>query len=131
MKDVASPSVAQRLSKTLLSVAEIRALTDHSIVAVHGLNSDAIHAWTFEGKTMWLEDLLPEQLPNARIMTYGYNSKVYRDATSGRLQDHAKGLLYALDSVRADKKVLPVHTVKLLHANKFAGQKATDHLPLS
>ena len=80
-------------------------LPRYSVVAVHGLNSDAIHAWTHDGKTMWLEDLLPEQLPNARIMTYGYNSKVYKDATSARLHDHAKGLLNALDAVRSDKKV--------------------------
>lgn len=54
---------------------------------------------------MWLEDLLPEQLPNARIMAYGYNSKILKDATSGRIQDHAKGLLNALDSVRTEKVV--------------------------
>ncbi|KAE8443477.1 hypothetical protein EG329_001874 [Mollisiaceae sp. DMI_Dod_QoI] len=73
------------------------------VVAVHGLNSNAIHAWTHEKKVMWLEDLLPEQLPNARIMTYGYNSSVYKDATSGRIQDHAKGLLNALDGQRSER----------------------------
>ncbi len=76
-----------------------------SVVAVHGLNSNAIHAWTHEKKVMWLEDLLPEQLPNARIMTYGYNSSVYKDATSGRIQDHAKGLLNALDGQRSERGV--------------------------
>jgi hypothetical protein len=54
---------------------------------------------------MWLDDLLPEQLPNARIMSFGYNSRVYGDATSARIKDHAKGLLNAFDNLRRDKSV--------------------------
>jgi hypothetical protein len=49
---------------------------------------------------MWLYDLLPKDLPNARIMTYGYNSNLAEDATTGRIRDFAKGLLNDLDNYR-------------------------------
>lgn len=46
------------------------------LVAIHGLNGDAIDTWTHkETKVMWLEDLLPEAIPNIRIMTFGYNAR--------------------------------------------------------
>ncbi|KAJ5537510.1 hypothetical protein N7513_007160 [Penicillium frequentans] len=46
------------------------------LVAIHGLNGDAIETWTHkETKVMWLKDLLPEAIPNIRIMTFGYNAR--------------------------------------------------------
>ncbi|EFE44249.1 LipA and NB-ARC domain protein [Trichophyton verrucosum HKI 0517] len=46
------------------------------LVAVHGLNGDAFISWKHRDTgVMWLKDLLPSSLPNARIMTFGYNSK--------------------------------------------------------
>jgi len=53
-----------------------------------------------KGKVMWLYHLLPKDLPNARIMTYGYNSNLAKDASPGRIRDFAKGLLNAVDSYR-------------------------------
>jgi protein SERAC1 len=50
-----------------------------SIVAVHGLNGDPIKTWTTDkSKKLWLNDpeMLPKQLKNARILTYGYDASV-------------------------------------------------------
>jgi hypothetical protein len=49
---------------------------------------------------MWLCDLLPKDLPNTRIMTYGYNSNLFEDASIGRIRDFAKGLLNDVDGYR-------------------------------
>ena len=69
-----------------------------SIVAIHGLDGDRKESWTTENGTFWLRDFLPGDLPNARILTYGYDS-----ATRGRMQlsnqtlyDHAEDLVNKL-----------------------------------
>ncbi|OAP53696.1 hypothetical protein AYL99_12136 [Fonsecaea erecta] len=52
------------------------------IVAVHGLGGDTFATWTHpESKKFWLRDFLPQQIPDARIMTFGYNA----DAAFGHL----------------------------------------------
>ncbi|TAQ91490.1 hypothetical protein B7494_g267 [Chlorociboria aeruginascens] len=53
---------------------------DLDIVAVHGLNGNAMDTWTHVDNVqsvMWLRDLLPLTPPfgSARIMTFGYNSR--------------------------------------------------------
>ena len=50
------------------------------IIAIHGLNGHYRRTWTAVSKSgreyNWLQDFLPKQTPNARIMSYGYNSAV-------------------------------------------------------
>jgi alpha-beta hydrolase superfamily lysophospholipase len=45
-----------------------------SIVAVHGLGGHWERTWTHENGTNWLQDILPAQIPRARIMKFGYNA---------------------------------------------------------
>lgn len=53
-------------------------LTDwSSILAIHGIPGDRIDSWRNHGtgtseNVMWLADLLPKHVPNARIMTFGH-----------------------------------------------------------
>jgi hypothetical protein len=68
-------------------------------VAVHGLGGQGFKSWiSLEGgkSKFWLEDLLAKDIPNARIMTYGYIS----DGVNYRYLVH--NVLYgrALDLVR-------------------------------
>lgn len=53
------------------------------IVAVHGLGGHFENTWTWnpadspgEKPCNWLKDLLPSEFPNARILSFGYNSAV-------------------------------------------------------
>ncbi|CAH0025972.1 unnamed protein product, partial [Clonostachys rhizophaga] len=51
----------------------------------------------------WPRDLLPRQCPNARILTFGYDSKVtkgYTPVDKGSIFSHVEDLLYSLDRVR-------------------------------
>jgi len=77
------------------------------IVAVHGLNpfkntSNAISTWTSANGKMWLQDdgFLPTQIPNARILLFGYNSNVAFTSSNAGLVQQATNLLVLLDSYR-------------------------------
>lgn len=77
------------------------------IVAVHGLNGHREETWTDENKILWLRDLLPSKLPNARIWTWGYDSRTHiksyqEHLTTKKLYDHGRELFYDLDSERRE-----------------------------
>lgn len=57
---------------------------------------------------LWLKDpqLLPNALPNARVLLFGYNSKVAFDTTIAGVMDVARDLLNRLRSAR---KVRPIY----------------------
>lgn len=79
------------------------------IVAIHGLNGTALGTWTRnttnekahkKTSTLWLRDLLPKDLPGARIFTYGYDSKVMFSKSKATTEDYAQSLLLALQAER-------------------------------
>jgi hypothetical protein len=73
-------------------------------VAVHGLGGDAINTWTHpKSKTFWLNDFLPQQIPDARVMTFGYNAAAAFGRSTAEVIDRAKSLLSSL----VDKRVEP------------------------
>ncbi|KAE8395642.1 Alpha/Beta hydrolase protein [Aspergillus alliaceus] len=80
-------------------------LVDVDIVAIHGLNGDAIKTWTHESSNVcWLRDLLPTYINNARVLTWGYNANVNslmgRSTSSDRILQHAQTLIEELQSDR-------------------------------
>lgn len=78
----------------------------YSLVAIHGLNGDAIDTWTHkETKVMWLEDLLPEAIPNIRIMTFGYNAHFKNFTAQQDLRSISCKLLAELVDLRRTHEV--------------------------
>lgn len=77
-------------------------MTLNSLVAVHGLSGNRIGSWSLvkdmAGEKTWLEALLPDLLPKARIMTFGYDRDILRDESSSAtvLEAEAGRLLEAL-----------------------------------
>ena len=79
-----------------------------SIVAVHGLDGHRERTWTFESgshNVLWLRDLLPAEIPNARIWTWGYDSRTHSRShqdhlTIKTLYDHGRQLVIDLDIER-------------------------------
>ncbi|OCK95793.1 uncharacterized protein K441DRAFT_555462, partial [Cenococcum geophilum 1.58] len=59
-------------------------------------------------QVFWPKDLLPKDCPEARIMTWGYDTIVTqgfsRPTTKSNIFAHAKDLLYALDRERAESR---------------------------
>jgi protein SERAC1 len=84
------------------------------IIAIHGLNGHYQNTWTAfpkpGSKCNWLQDLLPKQVPNARIMSYGYNSSVQFSKSTAGIGDFAGELLEELLSYRrtAAEKARPI-----------------------
>ncbi|KAK0665493.1 hypothetical protein QBC41DRAFT_358852 [Cercophora samala] len=95
------------------------------IIAVHGLNGHYLDTWTHAstpakpasrwskllekqpGKTdqdtVWLRDLLPQKLPNARIMTFEYDSSIFGNKSAFGVEENAAALLRQLGDVREDE----------------------------
>ncbi|KAF3764686.1 ankyrin [Cryphonectria parasitica EP155] len=75
------------------------------IVAIHGLGGSAFDTWTdhkSEHHHLWLRDSLPSYIPEARVMTYGYDSSyVFSNSLMG-INDFAKDLLTRLCIERRD-----------------------------
>jgi hypothetical protein len=78
----------------------------HSIVAVHGLDGHWKKSWTANNQVFWLEDLLPQVLPNARIYFFSHDSRTRGSKTPLRLDidDFAKGLISQLVATRNGRR---------------------------
>ncbi|KAK3934026.1 hypothetical protein QBC46DRAFT_400786 [Diplogelasinospora grovesii] len=76
------------------------------IVAVHGLNGHYKDSFTAKSKTgkttMWLQDLLPDKLPGARIMTFKYDARAVASASPHGVRENAVKLIRALRDKRED-----------------------------
>ncbi|KAK5660882.1 hypothetical protein OQA88_12253 [Cercophora sp. LCS_1] len=76
------------------------------VVAIHGLNGHYENTWTAPTTAKhgdpvnWLKDLLPLKLPDARIMSFSYNSKVQFSKSTADVFAFADQLLEQLLAVR-------------------------------
>jgi predicted alpha/beta-fold hydrolase len=83
------------------------------IVALHGLNGHWNDTWTSPiSGANWLKDegFLPTQVPNARIMSYGYNSSVFGTTAEADINSFAEQLLNQLQGRRSsiEEKKRPI-----------------------
>ncbi|KAK5329530.1 hypothetical protein LTR93_001117 [Exophiala xenobiotica] len=83
---------------------------DVDIVVLHGLGGDAFTTWTADNKQMWPRDFIPKIIPTARIMTFGYNSKLAFSPSTADVKDFALDLLMRLRNKRwsADEMNNPI-----------------------
>ena len=77
-----------------------------SIVFVHGLTGDREKTWTAKNATApWPKTLLPSKIPNARVLTFGYDAYVtdwQGMVSKNRIGNHSWNLLTALATYRED-----------------------------
>ncbi|PVF91312.1 hypothetical protein CPB86DRAFT_820593, partial [Serendipita vermifera] len=80
------------------------------IVAIHGLDGHRERSWTAANGTMWLRDLLPLDIPNARILTYGYDSDTRRFTytSTQSIFHHAETFVADLTQVRSANPERPI-----------------------
>lgn len=95
--------VLHRLDQPLPAGVSARFPID--VIALHGLNGDCKRTWTHEATgTLWLRDLLPIDLPGARIYTYGYDSQIFAN-TLMTINDFARDLLAVIAQARNSEEV--------------------------
>lgn len=74
---------------------------DTSVVCVHGLNGHPQRSFTHaKTNVYWPRDLLPDQVPMARVLTYGYDSSSKYTAIGESVLDIALQLTNNLKDVR-------------------------------
>ena len=77
-----------------------------SIVAVTGLSGHAFGSWKQRGKAdMWLRDILPQSIPNARILTYGYDTKLPGSRFEASILELSGELLESIMTTRSEQAV--------------------------
>ncbi|KAK1720523.1 hypothetical protein BDP67DRAFT_499999 [Colletotrichum lupini] len=88
--------------KTLHDPAEGEAVVD--IIFIHGLKGHREKTWTAENASEpWPKTLLPSEIPNARVLAYGYDADVAKATdviSANRIRDHAATLLKRLTNYR-------------------------------
>ncbi|KAH9233425.1 hypothetical protein K456DRAFT_1838259, partial [Colletotrichum gloeosporioides 23] len=80
-----------------------------SIVAVHGLDGHWRRSWTADNGIFWLQDLLPNKLPKARIYSYSHNSKTRGgEVPLTDVSVHGRELVRALTAERIQTNQRPI-----------------------
>lgn len=108
-----APLIEQVLSKPSVDLKPT-GTSENSIVAVHGLHGNREKTWTADNDVLWLQALLPKEIPNARVLTYGYDSRTRSSEhlTHQTLYGHSMSLISALSLYRRRTKVsVPVFRV--------------------
>ncbi|KAF8527155.1 hypothetical protein BU17DRAFT_39893, partial [Hysterangium stoloniferum] len=76
-----------------------------SIVAIHGLDGHREASFTAPNGVLWLRDLLPRFIPNARILTYGYDARTQGENRSQQgLYDLSTNFIANLSTYRVHTK---------------------------
>ena len=74
------------------------------ICFVHGLGGGSLSTWTLN-EVCWPRDLLSTDIPDARILTFGYDASIIRflgKVSQNSLDEHAMDLLAALADHRVN-----------------------------
>ena len=76
------------------------------MIAITGLEGHAFDSWRGRFSTerpfdrsMWLRDYLPQRFPDARVMTYGYDSSL-REFGGANITDYRRGFIQCLRNSR-------------------------------
>ncbi|CAG7850983.1 SubName: Full=Related to kinesin light chain {ECO:0000313/EMBL:CCA74840.1} [Serendipita indica DSM 11827] len=111
--DISNLSTSKAKSKTdEFGFLELASGTDPivDIVAIHGLDGHREKTWTAESGVLWLRDLLPADIPNARILVYGYDADTRsRECVSTQtIYQHADKFVKSLLRQRSDIPRRPI-----------------------
>lgn len=71
-----------------------------SLIAVTGLAGHAIGSWSCSAQEIWLRDYIPSDLPDVRVLTYGYPSPVNDDVRMSIMSDHVNAFISRLRRMR-------------------------------
>ena len=89
-----------------------------SIVFVHGLGGGRASTWTKDG-VFWPRDLLPNDIADARIITWGYDANIahfWASSTSNDIDNHAANLVNSVGGLRGPPKATDRPIIFVAHS---------------
>ena len=108
------PSLAHRdwrMDDTFIGLTPLHDPQDANVdfIAITGLGGHALGSFKDEhdGSTVWLRDFAPEDLPRARIITYGYDTRVIGSDSTQSIESLAQVFL---DSVKVFRTATDTQT---------------------
>ncbi|KAL4962580.1 uncharacterized protein BDV14DRAFT_178258 [Aspergillus stella-maris] len=73
------------------------------VIAVPGLGSNAIGSWKSPSSNrLWLRDFLPDDVPNIRILIYGYDTSLLGNDAKESIEDLGSRFLESIKAFRSD-----------------------------
>ncbi|KAF8523266.1 hypothetical protein BU17DRAFT_24470, partial [Hysterangium stoloniferum] len=91
-----------------------------SIIAIHGVDGNWVSSWMAAGSSRsWLQHprMLPRDIPNARILTYGYNATIWGNQRARITMDtHAENLITLIVNFRANPQTPLQPIIFLAHS---------------
>ncbi|GKU07362.1 unnamed protein product, partial [Fusarium langsethiae] len=80
---------------------------DIDIIAVPGLGSHALGSWKSPNSDdVWLRDFLPKDVPNIRVLLYGYDTSLQGSLSNQSMEDLGRGFLEKVIAFRANDGAL-------------------------
>uniref|UniRef100_A0A8H7NHF5 DUF7779 domain-containing protein n=1 Tax=Bionectria ochroleuca TaxID=29856 RepID=A0A8H7NHF5_BIOOC len=88
------------------------------LLAIHGLNGHREKTWIADNGVHWLRSLLPNDLPNARILCWGYDANTHSSSrvSCQYLYDHAQTLVSDLSRKRKITKTSERPIIFIAHS---------------
>lgn len=71
------------------------------MIAITGLAGHAFGSWSTATQRMWLRDFLPRDIPQARILLYGYDSRIVNSQSRSILADFSSNFIVKFNAMRA------------------------------
>lgn len=98
------------LSRVVIHSDKNVCLLCFSVIAVTGLGGHAFYSFkSSQGWEVWLRDFLPSDIPDVRVLLYGYNTKVAKSELKNSIADLAKSLLELVKSFREETEVRTIY----------------------
>jgi ankyrin repeat protein len=72
------------------------------IIALTGLGGHAFGSWAVSPTEMWLRDFLPRDVPQIRVLIYGYDSRIQKRNSRSILSDFTSNFLLKLTDMRRE-----------------------------
>lgn len=111
-------SGAAVIESVWLTFERFLVLTHLSICFIHGLGGDREKTWQ-KGEIFWPRDLLRKDIPEARILTWGYTADVvqfWTPTSTNTVDDHARNLAGDLRGYRTGTKTLERPLIFVAHS---------------
>ncbi|KAI1758095.1 hypothetical protein F4782DRAFT_536756 [Xylaria castorea] len=122
------PSVAASAQGAVFASKQTRGLRvlkepeepgDIEIIFIHGLTGDSYRTWLHPSGIYWPRDLLPDDIPGARILSFGYDADVAKIAGGvgqGSLRNHASTLVAEYAALQVGTSERPKRLILIAHS---------------